>query len=448
VPDLSDTIAAEATPPGKASLRVVRVSGALARRALGACFRPDGASPESRPRRLCLGAALCGQGTLDRALAVLFPAPGSLTGEDVAEFQLHGSPGVVRGLMDALAELGIRAALPGEFSYRAFLNGKMGLLEAEAVNTLVSAETAVQAVRLGGGEPGPKEPKLAALRESVLDLRAKWEARVDFPEDVPEGDPAEDLAGLEGTIAQLEALLETSRSRRPLREGWRLALVGPANTGKSSLFNALLERERALVSPHPGTTRDVLEEAIQVGGYPLVLLDVAGVRAPADPVEALGVARGLEAARGADGALFVYDRSRGWGEDEEAVLRALGTQPLLAVANKRDLPPAQAQRPGALAVSALTGEGLEELVRRLAAWVESQAPAPGADLLVTERQAACVAEALLGCRRARESLLAGGTEELALQGLQAAQASLESLLTGGSRDDLYDRIFSSFCIGK
>jgi tRNA modification GTPase len=379
---------------------------------------------------------------------VLFPAPDSLTGEDVAEFQLHGSPGVVRGLMDALAELGIRAALPGEFSYRAFLNGKMSLMEAEAVNALVTAETAVQAVRLGGGAPGPKERELAALRESVLDLRARWEARVDFPEDVPDGDLAGDLAGLGGTIEKLEVLLESSRSRRPLREGWRLALVGPANTGKSSLFNALLKRERALVSPHPGTTRDVLEEAIQVNGFPLVLLDVAGVRTPADPVEAMGVVRGLDAARGAEGAILVYDLSRGWGREEEAVLGELGTEPLLTVANKADLPPAEGPRPDALAVSAVSGEGLGELVRRLGAWVESRAPAPGADLLVTDRQAACVAEALLGCRRARESLLAGGTEELALQGLQAAQASLENLFTGGSHDDLYDRIFSCFCIGK
>lgn len=448
MPDLSDTIAAEATPPGRASLRVVRVSGALARRALGACFKPEGVPPEERPRTLCLGGVFWAGGRLDRALAVFFPAPDSLTGEDVAEFQLHGAPGVVRGLMDALAELGIRAALPGEFSYRAFLNGKMSLMEAEAVNALVSAETAVQAVRLGGGAPGPKERELAALRESVLDLRARWEARVDFPEDVPDGNLAEDVAGLDGAIGRLEALLESSRSRRPLREGWRVALVGPANTGKSSLFNALLRRERALVSPHPGTTRDVIEEAIQVGGYSLVFLDVAGVRTPADPVEAMGVARGLEAARDADGALLVYDLSRGWGGEEEAVLRALGAEPLLAVANKADLPPAEAPRPGALAVSAVTGEGLGELVGRLGAWVESLAPAPGADLLVTDRQAACVAEALLGCRRARESLLAGGTEELALQGLQAAQASMESLFTGGSHEDLYDRIFSTFCLGK
>lgn len=448
MPDLSDTVAAEATPPGRGSLRVVRVSGALARRALGTCFKPDGAAPEENPRALCLGRALCGAGPVDHALAVLFPGPDSLTGEDVAEFQLHGSPGVVRGLLDALADQGIRPALPGEFSYRAFLNGKMSLLEAEAVNALVSAETAVQAVRLGGGKAGPKERELEEIRESLLDLRARWEARLDFPEDVPEGGPAEDETALDQVAGRLESFVEASRSLRPLREGWRLALVGPANSGKSSLFNALLKRERALVSPHPGTTRDVLEEAIQVGGYPLVLLDVAGVRAPQDAVEALGVERGLEAARGADGAVLVYDLSRGWGAAEETVLDRLGSAPLFIVGNKRDLAPGAIERPGAVAVSALTGEGLGELIRQIQAWMEGQVPVPGAGVLVTERQVAAVAAALDGCRRAREALLSGGTEELALQGLAMAQASLEALFTGGSNEDLYDRIFSSFCLGK
>ena len=190
MPDLNDTIAAEATPPGRGSVRIIRLSGTQAEPILRALFAPEGAAPWEAPRTLCLGdVGRRGGVVLDRALAVFFPAPGTFTGEDVVEFQLHGSPGVLRSVLDAAVEEGARPALPGEYSYRAFLNGKLTLVAAETINALVSAETEAQLERLGEGFKGGLESSLRALLDRVLELRASWEARVDFPEDV-EGGPS------------------------------------------------------------------------------------------------------------------------------------------------------------------------------------------------------------------------------------------------------------------
>ncbi len=449
--DLFDTIAAEATPPGRGAVRVVRISGREALPILKSMFAAKGPAPWDRPRCLCLGdVGLPGHPPLDRALAVCFVAPDSFTGEDVVEIQAHGAPGVIRGLLDLAGAAGARMALPGEFSYRAFLNAKVTVMEAEAVNALVAAETDGQAVGLGGGLRGGLEKDLRRIQEGIMDLRAECEARIDFPEDVETVSLAPVRETVAGLIGEMESLLDRSSSLRYLREGWRVALVGPANSGKSSIFNALLRRERALVTPHPGTTRDVLEESLQIGGYPLILIDTAGVRATEDPIESLGVARGQEVAGLADGALLVFDGHKGWGEEEEALLGQLAASPLAILANKADLRLAGGQPPGGrerLAVSALTGEGLSVLIGRVQAWMEEGAP-KGREVLSTDRQVETVRRSLEGCRAALQSLDAGESEEMAQQGLNLAQNALEDCLTGGDAEDLYDRIFSKFCIGK
>lgn len=448
MPDDRATIAGEATPPGRGALRVVRLSGALAPEILRKLFSPRGEAPWERPRALCLGDVRSASGALlDRGMAVLFRAPASFTGEEVVELHLHGSPGVVRAVLDAAVALGARPALPGEFSYRAFLHGKMDLLEAETVQALVQAEAEGQAAAVAEGFRGGLRADLAAARERLLDLLAGWEARIDFPEDVEEEDRGAAMAAILEAERSLAGLAAGARRLRHLREGWRVALVGAVNAGKSSLFNAMLRRERALVTPHPGTTRDVLEESVQVAGYPVILVDTAGVRDTSDPVESLGVSAGLRAAAEADGVLFLYDLEAGWGEEEERLLASLPAPPLAVLANKRDRAPRRAPREGAVAVSATTGEGLEELSARLAAWVETRSPRPG-EGLVTERQAAQVLRAAEGLRRCREAFEAGFTEEVAAQGLREAIGALEEVLTGGTPEDLYDRIFSSFCIGK
>ena len=449
--DLFDTIAAEATPPGRGAVRVVRISGSKALPILKSTFSAKGPAPWDRPRCLCLGdVGLPGRPPLDRALAVCFAAPDSFTGEDVVEIQAHGAPGVIRGLLDLAGAAGARMALPGEFSYRAYLNGKVTVMEAEAVNALVAAETDGQAAGLGGGLRGGLERDLRQIQEGIMDLRAECEARIDFPEDVetPSLVPVrEKVAGLAG---ELENLLERSSSLRYLREGWRVALVGPVNSGKSSIFNALLRRERALVTPHPGTTRDVLEESLQIGGYPLILIDTAGVRDTEDPIECLGVARGQEVAGLADAALLVFDGHKGWGCEEEVLLGQLPASPLAILANKADLGLTGGPHPEHgehLAISALTGEGLDALIGRVQAWMEEGAP-KGREVFTADRQVETVRRSLEGCRAALQSLEAGESEELAAQGLSLAQRALDECLTGGDAEDLYDRIFSKFCIGK
>lgn len=449
MPDLEQTIVAEATAQGRAPLRVVRLSGERSFELLRCLFHPDGGgAPWDRPRVMTLGQITDRKGrTLDKALAVCFAGPASLTGEDVVEIHLHGAAGVVRAVMDRLVEGGARPALPGEFSYRAVLNGKMDLLEAEAVQALVEAGTEGQALRIAGGVGGALSRELKGLRESVLDLRAAWESRVDFPEDVGEVPGDGDLHTLSELIERMAAFAESGRRIRCLREGLRLALVGPVNSGKSSLFNALLKRERALVTPHAGTTRDTLEETIQIGGFPVVLIDTAGIRDTLEPVETAGVQRSLEAAGSADGVLMIYDGVAGWGRAEDETVKRLPASPLLRVSNKADLDGHDGPAEGAIATSAVTGAGLDVLVDRLTAWVQERVP--GASVcMVSERQARCLADALKGCLGAREALAAGCTEEVALGGLREAQAALDELMGGGSPEDLYDRIFSRFCIGK
>lgn len=449
---LPETIAAEATPPGRGALRVVRISGGLAVPILKELFATTGPLPWERPRSLCLGSVGAqGQEPLDHALAVCFPAPDSFTGEDVVEIQAHGAPGVIRGILGLAVERGARLALPGEFSYRAYLNGKLTVLESEAINALVDAQTDGQAMRLGQGLQGGLEKELRAWLDQLMDLRAQWEAAIDFPDDVEGGPRSDSLAILREFEGRMSALQSAAPSLRYMREGWRVALVGPVNSGKSSLFNALLRRERALVSPHPGTTRDVLEEAIQLGGYPLVLMDTAGVREHLDGVEALGVERGLRMAARADGVILVFDGARGWDSEAEAVLEQLERPPLALVANKADLrcsgAPGGETPKDALTASALTGEGVERLSGVLREWMES-ALSSERHLLTSERQVEAILQALAGCRLALEALEQGGTEDLAAPGLIRAQEALDGLLSGGSQEDLYERIFARFCIGK
>jgi tRNA modification GTPase len=240
---------------------------------------------------------------MDRCLALAFPAPASFTGEDCAELHLHGSPGILRAALERCVLMGARPALPGEFSFRAFLGGKLSILQAEATDALTACETGAQAQRFSPGAASALEAEVRRLAKGVGELEAQMEACVDFPEEVagPEGLPAL-MAALE---VELSALAEAGLRSRPLREGWTVALVGAPNAGKSSLFNALLRRERAIVSPHPGTTRDVLAETLDVGGLPLTLLDTAGSREPSDPLERLGVEAAAAAASGADAVLVV-----------------------------------------------------------------------------------------------------------------------------------------------
>lgn len=446
--DLGGTITAEATPRGRGALRVVRISGPDAFRILKNIFKPvEGKGPWDQPRRMVLGSVFdTDDRVLDEALAVCFPGPASLTGEDVLELHLHGGPGVMGGVLSALLELGARNALPGEFTYRAVLNGKMSLLKAEAVQALVEAQTSAQAARAAGGLLGNLDREIVSLRSSLLDLRALWEASMNFPEEQPvEGNRGQE--SLSALIDRLENLVGAARSFERKKKGLSLVLVGPVNSGKSSLFNALLGRERVIVSPHPGTTRDGVEETLEIAGAPVVLKDSAGVRPTGDPVEEVGVDLSIRSAAESDGALFVYDLSKGWDQLDEAVLNKLPKEPLFFLGNKSDICGSDpVTRQDSIVISARTGAGLETLKEALVRWIGSETSEKGTSFL-SARQTACLEAALNGCLAARKALEDAFTEEYALQGLGEAQEALDEL-TGGGKEDLYDRIFSSFCLGK
>lgn len=431
---------------------MVRLSGRLSISILKALFRSRGSrSPWNYPRLLVQGEILDGkERVLDFGMAVWFKAPASFTGEQVVEIHCHGSGGVIRSLKGACEAMGARPALPGEFSFRAVLNGKMSVMQAEAVNALVDSETALQAGSVSGIVAGRTGERMQGLRQKLLALQADMDARLDFPEDTAAYRPSDDVARMRELEDEMGAVLSDAVRGRSLREGWRIALCGAPNVGKSSLFNAFLQRDRAIVSPHPGTTRDLLEETLDLGGYPVVLIDTAGVRKSEDPVEKLGVERGLGAARNAEGVLLLFDMTAGWGDGEQSLLRQVGEKVIALVGTKADL---VNETYGAVpdrefcAVSSLDGKGLDAVARRVASWAEERSPREETEL-VSERQTASLREATGFLREARAAIEAGQTEEAAVPRLHRAQEAMDALLGHMSPEALYDEIFSRFCIGK
>lgn len=378
---------------------------------------------------------------VDDGVALWFPAPRSVTGEDVAELQVHGSRAVLGALIEILRRQGLRLAEPGEFTRRAFFNHKVDLVQAEAVADLIAAETEAQrrqALRQLDGELG------AVYRDwssRLLRTLAHLEAAIDFPdEDLPPEIEAEVLAEIAALATEIDAHLADGRRGERLRDGIAIAIVGPPNAGKSSLLNALTQREAAITSPVAGTTRDVIEVAIDLGGYPVVLADTAGLRESVDIIEQEGLRRALARAETAELRLFVFDGRR--PEDAAGAQTWLGRETLL-VANKIDLGHDRQLPAGAVAISARTGEGIgvlvAELCRRVAADFDIAAP-----LLTRARHREALEEAHAALRRA----LGAGLPELRAEDLRLAWRSLGRITGAVEVEDLLDVIFAEFCIGK
>jgi tRNA modification GTPase len=435
----ADTIYAPATTAGQAAIAIVRLSGPEAGPALAALA---GSLPPPRVARHARLHDPDGGADLDDALALWFPAPRSVTGEDVAELHLHGSRAVVAAIMAALARQGLRLAEPGEFTRRAFLNGKLDLVQAEAVADLAAAETEAQrrqALRQLDGQLGAL---YRGWSQRLLHLLAHLEAAIDFPdEDLPpeiETRVAVETAALGGEIAS--HLADGHRGER-LRDGIAVAILGPPNAGKSSLLNQLARREAAITSPIAGTTRDVIEVAVDLAGYPVVLADTAGLRDSADAIEREGLRRALARAESAELRLFVFDAAR--PQDAAGAAPWQGPDTLL-VANKADLAPPPDGRPaGALAVSALTGEGIAALVAvlatRIAATYDTAAP-----LLTRARHREALEIAAEALQRSR----AADLPELRAEDLRLAWRSLGRITGRVDVEDLLDVIFADFCLGK
>ena len=455
---MSDTIAAIATPGQPSAIGILRLSGPDTCAALDAVFRAKNGRPaaQQRPRAMVLGELLDETGqVIDSVLCVHFPAPHSYTGEDCAELHCHGSPIVLDTGLRALFAAGCRQAGPGEFTKRAFLNGQLDLLQAESVADLIDAETAQQAHNAVCQLDGALSRTVARIYDGLMDMAARFYAVVDYPdEDIEDLQREQMLDTLRRAQNDLEALVAGFSRGRLLKLGVPTVLLGKPNAGKSSLLNALLGYDRAIVTDVAGTTRDTVEEKVQVGHVLLRLCDTAGLRDTGDAVERLGVQRTRDAARQAALALLVLDGSRPLtAEDEDAIATATAVPRQLVIVNKTDLPAgvelsALVQRFGQVyPLSAATGEGVDALCRAVEALYPAGKQAQG-ELLTNARQADAVARSLEAVRSARRALEDGMTPDAVLTDAEAALEALGELNGKRIREDLVQTIFSRFCVGK
>jgi tRNA modification GTPase len=472
-----ETIVAISTPPGRGGIGIVRLAGPDAFRLADALLQLTGVdlrAAGSHARAYIAGVldpegdgAAGGRRMIDQAVVTAFHAPHSYTGDDVVEIAAHGSPVVLEAILrSALAHgarlgMAVRMAGPGEFTQRAFLSGRLDLTQAEAVHDLIAAQTLDQARVAAQQLGGALSRRVSPAKERLVHLIALLEAGMDFASgelDDVDVVPPKQIAGAIGAVRRpLQALAATFRRGQLLRDGAAIALVGPPNAGKSSLFNRLLERERAIVTPIPGTTRDTLEESFSLGGIPLRLVDTAGLRdAAQDEVETLGMERTHEAAADADLVLYIRDVAEYGADADETAL--LGTpdagRPYLRVDNKIDLlregesVPGAEGEPAAIRTSALTGAGLDELREAILRQLNANGPVAETGLLNTLRQQHAVAETLEALAAAAGANASGLPHEVILMDLHAARRALDSLTGVTTTEDILARIFSTFCIGK
>lgn len=454
----TDTICAIATPPGAGGIGVIRISGPKAFDILEQIWRGRVSGGALQPRRLSLGEALDERGeVLDRAMAVRLPGPQSYTGQDMAEISCHGSRVVLSRLLAAAIAAGARPAGPGEFTRRAFLSGKLDLVQAEAVCELIRAE-GERGARLASEQlEGRLSSEVRSLGKRLLQVRAALEAGIDFPD---EGIEAAHLPQeLQAVIQDAAGLAATYREGRLVREGVRLAIIGRPNAGKSSILNALCGSPRAIVHAEPGTTRDVVEAAVSIEGIVFHLRDTAGLREAASEVEAIGVQRARREVEQADLVLAVFDGAANLGSDDRAVLALTEGRPTVFIVNKIDLPqridPAAIDVAGrgraAVKVSARSGAGMEGLRRALVEHIGDPANGGTAGVHATVTSARHKGEldrAIAALGSASAALGASEPLECIAQHLRRAQAALGAITGEVTTEELLESIFSQFCIGK
>jgi tRNA modification GTPase len=438
-----DTIVAIATPPGRGGIGVVRISGADAH-AIAQRLMTRSAPLEQRRATLTKvrvhalrteahASGVGGTGAIDHVVATYFPAPHSYTGDDVVELSAHGSPIVLRAIVETAVDCGARLAEPGEFTLRAFLRGRMDLVQAEAVADLIDAVTPLQARTAFDQLEGTLTRDIAEIDAALFDVIARLEASVDFPE---EGyhfvEPGELACAIEMLVDRTAVLLRSARRGRLVRDGLQVAIVGRPNVGKSTLFNALVGAGRAIVTDVPGTTRDLITETVELDGVRLTLVDTAGLRETEDWVEREGVSRARQAIAVADLTLMVVD------EDDPP---ALANVRHLMVQTKADL-----GRPDrGIRVSAVSGEGMDDLRTAIASALDVE-PQRDRPAITNVRHIALVEQAHTALCRARDA--AGSPEELVLADLQQARAALEEIAGRRTTEDLLAHIFARFCVGK
>ncbi len=444
-----DPIAALATAAASSALAVIRVSGPGSLRLLSALVTGpfDPASAAGHTIHRCI--LRDGQEQVDEVMLAVYKAPRSYTGEDGAEIFCHGSLPVITRLLSLLARSGFRAAGPGEFTQRAFLNGRMGLTQAEAVNEIVRARTdrarGLALQRLGGAI----ETRVRRARDILVDLRAGLEVLIDYPDDESE-EAAMDLRRLDEAEGILGSLVRTFPQGRVYQEGVTVALAGATNSGKSSLFNFLLRQDRAMVSEVHGTTRDWLEGTASLDGVPVRLIDTAGLRNSTDALEVEGIRRTREVIDTADIVLYLVDGTVGLSDQDRSRLAELeGKKALIRAWNKLDLPACRPAPAGFLGLSAVTGDGIERVPRAISESALGGAPSDGSEPLVdSERQRDLLARALAGLGRLRAAHAQGATPDLLAVDLADSLDALGTITGEVTTAEILDRMFSRFCVGK
>lgn len=459
---LDDTIAALATAPGTAGLAVVRVSGAAALSVADTVFRGSHALASVAGHTLHHGwavdAARDGM-RLDEVVAAVFRGPRSYTGEDTVEFSCHGGAVPARRVLSALQAAGARLAGPGEYTLRAFLHGRLDLAQAEAVADLVHAETESAGDLALAQLAGALSIRLRAIEERVADAAAEVEARVDFAEDVGGVEtPRHVREAIAAVTSELDAMLVGSAWARAVREGVRIPIMGRPNAGKSSLFNALLGEDRAIVTDEPGTTRDRVSERIELSGVAVQLSDTAGVRMATHPIEAMGVARALAALEGAAVILWVVDGSQPFDPEGDLLVASLAARRVLVVVNKSDLP-SQVSDEALMAhvsagtsrlvhVSSTTGDGLDALRHELSGLLGIERAGGLAGAVANPRHVDALSRARDAARRATTVAEEGAPGEIVALELREALAAIGEVTGRHASEDLLERIFARFCIGK
>lgn len=451
---LLDTIVAQATPPGVGAVAIVRLSGPRAREIAGGLMRCGRSAMEDRPDRSSRLRVLHRPGSgevLDHALVTLFRAPSSYTGEDVVEISTHGGVSIPASVVDACVALGARRARAGEFTQRAYLNGKLDLTQAEAVGDLVAANSPKgRAVALHQLERGLGE-RIAELRGEVIGLSALLVQHIDFPEEDDAPTPiGVVVAHADEVVSKIDRLLATAPAGELLREGAVAVLAGRPNSGKSSLFNALVGTDRAIVTAEAGTTRDAIESVVSIHGFPFRLVDTAGLRSSSNQVERLGIEIAHRYVSGADVVLYCREAGSGTSKEEDAFVRSLSCQ-VVRVCTKWDLAPEGCTPdPSQVTVSVVSGQGLDvlgEVLRDLVfqGVVEGRDEVP---VVTRRRQADLLREARAEIAAFAEALRNAISAEYASTHLKTAESALEEILGVVATDDVLDRVFRDFCIGK
>jgi len=447
---VDDTIVAVATPGGRGGLGVIRVSGSQS-------VTIATALTESRvslaPRHATFARLSAARGAADQVILTFFPGPHSYTGEDVVEISAHGSPVLLRAIVDKAMEHGARLAEPGEFTLRAFLHERIDLVQAEAVRDLIEAVTPLQARAAYDQLEGTLTARIARLDGQLFDLTVRLEASLDFPDEgyhfIESGDAAREIGTI---VSELDALLRSAAQGRLIREGLQVVLAGRPNAGKSSLFNCVAGAGRAIVTETPGTTRDLVTETVDVNGMPMTFVDTAGVHSGAvDPVELEGIARAVAVRDVASVVVIVLDHSRPLDADDHALLDATRARPRVVVANKSDAAPmwetASLSGTDAVDTSATLGTGIDRL-RTALVEAASGEPLRDAPAITNVRHVALLRDARAALVRAEKATRADTPEEFVLADLSEARRYLEEVTGVRTSDDVLRAIFERFCIGK